>query len=68
MKHIRIKNKYADPGIKYIGWSGRGWADGGPISAGPINCKAPSWERYGKEIGINMVRMGFSMKHFLPDN
>jgi len=68
MKHIRIKNKVEGSGIKYIGWSGRGWADGGPIGAGSINCNAPSWESYGKEIGINMVRMGFSMKHFLPDN
>jgi len=68
MKHIRIKNKVEGSGIKYIGWSGRGWADGGPTGAGPINCKAPSWERYGKEIGINMVRIGFSMKHFLPDD
>jgi len=68
MKHIKIKNKYAGPGIKYIGWSGRGWADGGPIGAGPINCRAPSWDNCGKEIGINMVRVGFSMKHFLPDD
>jgi len=68
MKEIIVKNKYVGPGIKYIGWSGRGWADGGPIGAGPIYCKAPSWESYGKEIGINMVRMGFSMKHFLPDD
>lgn len=68
MKHIKIKNKYAGPGIKYIGWSGRGWADGGPIGAGPINCRAPSWDSCGKEIGINMVRVGFSLKHFLPDD
>jgi hypothetical protein len=68
MKNIKIKNKYAGPGIKYIGWSGRGWADGGPIGAGPINYRAPSWDSCGKEIGINMVRVGFSMKHFLPDD
>ncbi len=68
MKEIIIKNRCVGSGIKYIGWSGRGWVDGGPIGAGPIYCKAPSWESYGKEIGINMMRMGFSMKHFLPDD
>jgi len=65
MKKIIIKNKQIGSGIKYIGWSGRGWIDGGPAGAGPINCNAPSWESYGQEIGINMVRMGFSIKHFL---
>lgn len=54
-------------GIRYIGWSGRGWPDGGPVSAGPISSRAPSWERCGWEIGINMVRMGFTMKHFTPE-
>ncbi len=66
MKKIIIKNKCIGYGIKHIGWSGRGWPDGGPVGAGPINCHAPSWESYGQEIGINMIRMGFSIKHFLP--
>lgn len=52
-------------GIKFIGWSGRGWPDGGPTGAGPLNSQAPSWDSYGQEIGINMVRLGFSMKLFL---
>jgi len=68
MNKIILRNKYIGDGIKYIGWSGRGWADGGPTGAGPIHCNAPSWESYGQEIGINMVRMGFSIKHFLPEN
>ncbi len=59
MKKITVKNRCIGPGIKYIGWSGRGWADGGPIGARPLNCSAPSWDSYGQEIGINMVRMGF---------
>lgn len=66
MKKIIVKDKCIGYGIKHIGWSGRGWADGGPVGAGPINCHAPSWESYGHEIGINMVRMGFSINHFLP--
>lgn len=66
MKKIIIKDKCVGYGIKHIGWSGRGWPDGGPSGAGPINCQAPSWESYGQEIGINMVRMGFSIRHFLP--
>ena len=68
MKKITVNNKRIGSGIKYIGWSGRGWADGGPIGAGPIHCYAPSWESYGQEIGINMVRMGFSIRHFLSNN
>ncbi|MBD3413421.1 MAG: hypothetical protein GF421_03195 [Candidatus Aminicenantes bacterium] len=64
-KTIRIEHKSAGPGMKYLGWSGRGWADGGPLSAGPLNSQAPSWDEAGKEIGINMVRMGFTMKHFV---
>lgn len=67
MKKIIVKNKFIGSGIKYIGWSGRGWTDGGPIGAGPMNCNAPSWDSYGQEIGINMVRMGFSIKHFLSE-
>lgn len=66
MKTITVNNKCVGYGIKYLGWSGRGWPDGGPAGAGPINCQAPSWESYGQEIGINMVRMGFSVRHFLP--
>jgi hypothetical protein len=68
MKLIEIKNKVVGEGIKYIGWSGRGWADGGPVSAGPMSSKAPSWDELSREININMVRMGFTMKHFLPDD
>ena len=67
MKKIVIKNRPIGDGIKYLGWSGRGWIDGGPTGAGPLNCQAPSWDRYGQEIGINMVRMGFSIKHFFSD-
>lgn len=65
MKKIRIKNECIGPGIQYIGWSGRGWADGGPVGAGPLSSQAPSWDSYGQDVGINMVRMGFSIKHFL---
>jgi len=68
MKVIQIINKFVGKGMQYIGWSGRGWPDGGPLSAGPLSAKAPSWDRLGQEIGINMVRMGFTMKHFLPDD
>jgi len=68
MKKIIIKNGCIGSGIKYIGWSGRGFADGGPVGAGPINCKAPSWDSYSQEIGINMVRMGFSIRHFLSEH
>ncbi len=53
--------------MKYLGWSGRGWIDGGPAGAGPLSSQAPSWDDHGQEIGINMVRMGFSIKHFLSD-
>jgi len=67
MKRIIIRNKCIGSGIQYIGWSGRGWADGGPIGAGPMNCEAPSWDSYSQEIGINMVRMGFSIKQFLSE-
>jgi hypothetical protein len=67
MKKIRVKNTFIGSGMKYFGWSGRGWADGGPAGAGPLNAQAPSWDSYGQEIGINMVRMGFTIKHFLPD-
>ncbi|MFW6124203.1 MAG: hypothetical protein ACOC5G_03195 [Acidobacteriota bacterium] len=66
MKKIEIKNKQEGPGIRYIGWSGRGWADGGPLSAGPLSSQAPLWDRLSQEIGINMVRVGFTMKHFVP--
>ena len=66
MKPIRITNRSEGPGIQYFGWSGRGWADGGPVSAGPMSSGAPSWERWGSRLGINIVRVGFSMKHFLP--
>jgi len=66
MKEIKIKNKCIGSGIKYIGWSGRGWPDGGVAGAGPISSRAPSWDGYGQEIGINMVRLGFSIRHFLP--
>jgi len=68
MKLIKIKNKVVGEGIQYIGWSGRGWADGGPVSAGPMSSKAPSWDELSREININMVRMGFTMNHFLPDD
>ena len=67
MKKIVINNRSIGNGITYLGWSGRGWIDGGPTGAGPLNSQAPSWDRYGQEIGINMVRMGFSIKHFLSD-
>ncbi|MFC2166788.1 hypothetical protein ACFLQZ_02365 [Acidobacteriota bacterium] len=67
MKKIVIKNRLIGSGMKYLGWSGRGWSDGGPIGAGPLNCQAPSWDSFGQEIGINMVRMGFSIKHFLSE-
>ena len=67
MKEIKIKNKCIGSGINYIGWSGRGWPDGGAAGAGPISSRAPSWDSYGQEIGINMVRMGFSIGHFLPE-
>jgi hypothetical protein len=66
MKKIEIKNKQEGPGIRYIGWSGRGWADGGPVSAGPLSSQAPLWDRLSQEIGINIVRVGFTMKHFVP--
>lgn len=66
MKYIKIKNKFEGRGLEYIGWSGRGWPDGGPVSAGPMSSKAPSWDKLSQEIGINMVRMGFTMKHFVP--
>lgn len=65
MKKIVVTNKCIGSGIKFIGWSGRGWIDGGPAGAGPMNSQAPSWDTYGQEIGINMVRMGFSIRHFL---
>ena len=68
MKKIIVKNKCIGYGIKHIGWSGRGWIDGGSDGAGPLNSQAPSWESYGEEIGINMVRMGFTLKHFLSEN
>lgn len=66
MKSIQVINKVVGEGMQYIGWSGRGWADGGPLSAGPLSSRAPSWDRLSQEIGINMVRMGFTMKHFVP--
>lgn len=68
MKKIIVKNKCIGYGIKHIGWSGRGWIDGGPVGAGPLNSRTPSWESYGEEIGINMVRMGLTMNHFLSEN
>lgn len=65
MKKIAVKNKCIGSGIEYIGWSGRGWIDGGPTGAGPLSSQAPSWDSYGQEIGINMVRTGFSVRDFL---
>lgn len=67
MKKIIVKNKCIGSGIMHIGWSGRGWVDGGPAGAGPLNSQAPSWDSYGQEIGINMVRTGFSIRHFLSE-
>lgn len=32
-----------------------------------MNSQAPSWDSYGQEIGINMVRTGFSIRHFLSE-
>ncbi len=65
MKRIRIHNSPVGTGLTYIGWSGRGWVDGGPVGAGPLNSRAPAWDSYGEEVGINMIRVGFSIKHFL---
>ncbi len=66
-KKIIIKNRRIGNGLTYLGWSGRGWIDGGPTGAGPLNCQAPSWDSYGQQIGINMVRTGFTIKHFLSE-
>jgi len=67
MKTIVISEESIGPGVRYLGWSGRGWSDGGPASAGPLSSQAPSWDSYSQEIGINMVRVGFTIRHFLPD-
>jgi len=64
-KKIKILSKVIGTGLKYLGWSGRGLVDGGSTAAGSISCLAPSWDSYSQEIGINMIRMGFSIKHFL---
>ncbi len=65
IKKITIKNQVDGPGLKYLGWSGRGLVDGGSTAAGPLSCLAPAWDSYSQEVGINMVRMGFSIKQFL---
>ena len=67
MKRIVINNRIVGRGLKYLGWSGRGWIDGGPFGAGPLSGQASSWDSFGQEIGINMVRMGFTIRHFLPE-
>jgi len=67
VKKIRIHDSPIGSGLTHIGWSGRGWGDGGPVGAGPLNSRAPAWDTYGQEVGINIVRMGFSIRHFLPD-
>jgi len=68
VRKIIIKNKIIRTSFQYLGWSGRGWPDGGQAAAGPISSQAPSWDSYSQEIGINMVRIGFSIKHFLPED
>lgn len=65
IKKIKIKNQVSGPSLKYLGWSGRGWIDGGSIAAGPLSCLAPAWDSYSQEVGVNMARMGFSIKQFL---
>jgi hypothetical protein len=64
---LLVKKKRKGEAIQFFGWSGRGIIDGGEVSAGPMSRLAPAWDEVGKEMGVNMVRIGFTPAILAPE-
>ena len=64
--NIKVCESEGLPGIQFFGFSGRGVVDGGVAGTSALSQSAPAWDEYSRQLGINMVRIGFSMRILQP--